>query len=506
MRSLVDLRAARDELLGRVRALIPDGDVDTNQVAASELAWSYARVEAAEACAAWAADTGDPLARAVSEAAIADALAGIQGLSAEGAIDQAKLLEQIAAEYRPLEELGATEEQRLLRASFRDFARSKIAPYAAAIHRGDLDVPEEIIKGLADLGLFGLSVPEEYGGSQGKDQDFESMLIVTEELSSASVAAGGSLVTRPEILVRAIVRGGTEEQKRQWLPTIASGRRLVAVATTEPDFGSDVANLRCRAERVPDGWLVTGTKLWCTFAGRAELLMLLLRTGPKGHRGLSVFVAEKPAFPGHDFTYTQPGGGVVTGRSIPTIGYRGMHTFELVFDRYLLPEISLVGGDEWLDRGFYLQMESFAMGRLQTAGRAVGVMQAALRAAFEYANARIVFGRPVAAYGLSKATLGRMVMRVIASQQLSYRAARRLSQGQGQLEASLSKLYASRAAERVTRDAMQLHGGTGYAEESNVSRYFVDARVLSIFEGAEEVLALRVIAKNLLKPSEAPDA
>jgi (2S)-methylsuccinyl-CoA dehydrogenase len=506
VQSLVELKAARDELLSQIRALIPDGNVDANQVAASELAWSYARVEAAQACATWAADTGDPLAHAVSEGAIADAIAGIQGLSAYGAVDQASVFEQIAAQYRPLEELGATAEQRLLRATFRNFALSKIAPHAADIHRRDLDVPEEIIRGLADLGLFGLSVPEEFGGSQGKQEDFESMLIVTEELSSASVAAGGSLVTRPEILVRAIVRGGTEEQKRHWLPAIATGRQLVAVATTEPDFGSDVANIRCRADRVADGWVVNGTKLWCTFAGRAELLMLLLRTGPQGHRGLSVFVAEKPAFAGHEFTYTQPGGGKVTGRSIPTIGYRGMHTFELVFDRYLVPEISLLGGDEWLNRGFYLQLESFAMGRLQTAGRAVGVMQAALRAAFEYTNARVVFGRPISAYGLSRATLGRMVMRVIASQQLSYYAARCLSRGQGQLEASLSKLYASRAAEQVTRDAMQLHGGTGYAEESNVSRYFVDARVLSIFEGAEEVLALRVIAKTLLRASEAPEA
>jgi (2S)-methylsuccinyl-CoA dehydrogenase len=325
------------------------------------------------------------------------------------------------------------------------------------------------------------------------------MLIVTEELSRASLAAGGSLITRPEILVRALLRAGTDEQRQRWLPAIASGSQLVAVATTEPNFGSDVAGLQCRATPSADGWLVTGTKLWCTFAGRAELVMLLLRTGEEGHRGLSVFVLEKPAFAGHEFVVQQPGGGTLEGRAIPTIGYRGMHTFELAFDSFVLPGTALVGGDAWLNRGFYLQLESFAIGRLQTAARAVGVMQAALDAAVTYAGERQVFGRPISGFGLPRATLGRMSVRVAASRQLSHRAARLIAKGEGQMEASLAKLYAARAAEEVTRDAMQLHGGMGYAEETDVSRYFVDARVLSIFEGAEDVLALRVIARALLK-------
>lgn len=496
--SLLDLRAAREALLELTRLLLPDGDVDQNQVAANELAWAYARAEAAESCAEWAEASGDAYARRIADASIAEALHTITGQPAASVIGEAPDLEQIAAGYRPFEEVGATAEQRLLRASFRDFARRQIAPRAADIHRSDLDIPEEIITGLAELGLFGLSIPEEFGGSLGAGQDFESMLIVTEELSRASLAAGGSLVTRPEILVRALVSGGTEGQKRRWLPAIASGRQLVAVATSEPDFGSDVAGLRCKAEHVEGGWKVTGSKLWSTFAGRAELLMLLLRTGGAGHRGLSVFVAEKPAFAGHEFTFTQLGGGSLKGRAIPTIGYRGMHTFELAFDGFLLPEDALVGGKEGLNRGFYLQLESFATGRLQTAGRAVGVMQAAIEAAFGYTAQRIVFGRPIAEFGLPRATLGRMVMHVAASRQLSYRAARLLASGEGQIEASMAKLYASRMAESVTRDAMQLHGGMGYGEETDVSRYFVDARVLSIFEGAEEVLALRVIAKSLL--------
>lgn len=497
-----DLRRARDELARRVREAIPSGDVDADQPAANRLAWAYAHTEAATAADEWAGETHSPAARALAVAAVTEAFDEAAGrepslLAAERSA--AAAFAALELEPGALTQLGATDEQRMVRETFRDFARSRIAPQAAAIHRGDLDVPEDIIQGLAELGVFGLSIPAAYGGSQGETEDFETMLIATEELSRASLAAGGSLITRPEILVRAIVRAGTEEQKRRWLPAIASGRQLVAVATTEPDFGSDVAALRCRADRAPGGWHVNGTKLWSTFAGRAELLMLLLRTGPAGHRGLSVFVLEKPAFAGHEFTYESPAGGILKGRAIPTLGYRGMHTFELSFERFFLPESSLVGGAEWLDRGFYLQLESFAMGRLQTAARAVGVMQAAFDATVAYAREREVFGRPISEWGLPQATIGRMAARLAAARRLSYRAARLVAGGRGQIEASLAKLYASRVAEQVTRDAVQLHGGMGYAEETDVSRYFVDARVLSIFEGAEDVLALRVVARSLLK-------
>jgi len=326
------------------------------------------------------------------------------------------------------------------------------------------------------------------------------MLIVTEELSRCSLAAGGSLTTRPEILVRALLRSGTAEQKRRWLPAIASGEKLVAVGVTEPDYGSDVAGIKCRATRLSDGgWEINGTKLWCTFAGRSELLMILCRTADQGHRGLSVFVLEKPAFAGHHFEHVQPGGGALRGRAIPTIGYRGMHTFELAFDGYRAPANSLVGGGEWLNRGFYLQMEGFAMGRIQTAARAVGVMQAALDSAVLYTRERHVFGRAVSDYQLARAKLGAMAVRVHASRQLGYRAARLLDEGKGQVEASLAKLYASRMAELVTREAMQLHGAMGYSEETDVSRFFVDARVLGIFEGAEEILSLRVVGRSLLE-------
>jgi (2S)-methylsuccinyl-CoA dehydrogenase len=379
----------------------------------------------------------------------------------------------------------------------REFAEREIRPLAQAIHRGDRDIPESIIRGAADLGLFGLSVPERFGGTAAGEADHLAMLIVTEELSRASLAAGGSLITRPEILIRALLRAGSEEQKRALLPAIASGEKLVAVAVTEPDAGSDVARVQCRATPAPGGgWTVNGAKLWCTWAGRCELLMLLCRTSAEGHRGLSLFVVEKPRYGGHEFEHRQPGGGLLRGRAIPTIGYRGMHTFELQFEDYALPPEALIGEQ---GRGFYLQMEGFAVGRLQTAARATGVLQGAFEDAHAYTRERTVFGRPVLAFQLPRALLGRVAAHLDASRQLAYAAARLMDSGQGQMEASLAKLYASRNAELGTRDAMQLFGGMGYGEETDVSRHFVDARVLTIFEGAEEVLALRVIAKALLE-------
>jgi (2S)-methylsuccinyl-CoA dehydrogenase len=495
MRSLSE---ALEELRRRVAADVAADGADAHQVAVDHLVWCHAHAEAADAMADWAAATSHPLAAEMTAVARDEAAAHALGRDAAAAIAAASRQAEIAARLVPLEDLGASEEHRLLRAAVRDLAERRIGPHAQAIHRGDLDVPEPVIAAVAEMGLFGMSVPVEHGGSQERE-DLTAMLVVTEELSRVSLAAGGSLITRPEILVRALLRGGTPEQRRRWLPAIASGRRLVAVGVTEPDHGSDVAGLRCRATRLGDGgWEVSGTKLWCTFAGRSELLMLLLRTADLGHRGLSVFVLEKPAFPGHEFAHVQPAGGVLRGRAIPTIGYRGMHTFELAFDRYVLPADALMGGEEWLNQGFHLQMEGFAMGRIQTAGRAVGVMQAALEAALAYARERRVFGAAVLDQQLAASRLGLAAVRVEAARRLSYRAARLLDQGGGLMEASLAKLYASRMAELVTREAMQVHGAMGYGEETDVSRHFLDARVLAIFEGAEEVLSLRVIGRALL--------
>ncbi len=396
--------------------------------------------------------------------------------------------------------LHLPEEVALLADAFGRFADEQVAPRAEEVHRRNLDVPEELITGMAAMGAFGMSIPEEYGGfRESPDPGALAMVVATEELSRGSLMAG-SLLTRPEILVTALLDGGTEEQKRRWLPAIAAGELMVAVAVTEPDRGSDVAGITMTARPDRDGYLLRGAKMWATFAGRAELLMVLARTDPDrstGARGLSLFVVEKPARAGHAFELTQPGGGTLTGRAIDTIGYRGLHSFELTFDDWAVPAEALIGGEAGAGRGFYLQMGAFASGRLQTAARALGVMEAAFRQALVYAGQRRVFDRPLFEFPLTRSRLARMAARIQAGRRLTYRAASRLG-SQGQTEAAMAKALTSRAAEEVTRDAMQLHGGYGYAEEYAVSRLFVDARVLSIFEGTEEVLAVRVIARDLI--------
>jgi (2S)-methylsuccinyl-CoA dehydrogenase len=414
-----------------------------------------------------------------------------------------EFLEQLAAQL-PTHGTGPThlsDDFELVRETFHRFAEEKVRPVAEHVHRANADIPEDVIAGLAEIGGFGLSVPEEHGGfAAGGEHDYLGMIVATEELSWGSLGVGGSLITRPEILTRAIVHGGTDEQKQRWLPRIASGEAMVGVMVTEPDYGSDVANIKVTATPTEGGYRVSGVKTWATFAGRADLLMLLARTDPDrgaGHRGLSLFVVEKEAAPGHAFAFEQPDGGKVEGRAIDTIGYRGMHSFEVAFDDWFVPGENLVGGEAGLGRGFYLQMEGFENGRLQTAARAVGLMQAAFEAGLSYAQERRVFGQSVFDYQLSQAKLARMAALIQAGRQFSYDVARRMAKGEGALQASMVKAYVCRTAEWVTREAMQLHGGMGYAEEFPVSRYFVDARVLSIFEGADETLCLRVIARRL---------
>jgi (2S)-methylsuccinyl-CoA dehydrogenase len=281
---------------------------------------------------------------------------------------------------------------------------------------------------------------------------------------------------------------------------------MAAVAVTEPDFGSDVAGIKVTATPADGsdgtpGYVINGVKTWCTFGARADVLMLLARTDPdraKAHRGLSLFIVPKPRGEGHGFELTQDGGGRMEGRPIDTIGYRGMHSYEIAFDRWWVPAANLIGGEEGLGRGFYYQMEGFENGRLQTAARAVGVMQAAYEAAVDYAANRTVFGELVGDYELTQVKLGRMAAVIQASRQFAYAVARLMAKGQGATEASMVKAYVCKAAEWVTREAMQIHGGYGYAEEYPVSRLFVDARVLSIFEGADETLCLKVIARRLV--------
>ena len=356
----------------------------------------------------------------------------------------------------------------LARDTFHRFAADKIRPVAEHIHRENADIPEEIISGLAELGGFGLSVPEEHGGfASGGENDYLGMVVATEELSWGSLGVGGSLITRPEILTRAIVRGGTEEQKQRWLPRIATGELMVGVMVTEPDYGSDVANLTLTATATDGGYRLNGVKTWATFAGRADVVMLLARTDPDrsiGHRGLSLFVVDKEPAPGHAFAFTQDTGGKIDGRAIDTIGYRGMHSYEVSFDDWFVPADNLVGGVDGLGEGFYLQMEGSRTDASRPR-RAVGVMQAAFEAGLTYAQDRKVFGKPVFDYQLSRAKLARMAFLIQAGRQFAYDVARRMGRGEGTLQASMVKAYVCRAAEWVTREAMQLHGGMGYAEE-----------------------------------------
>jgi (2S)-methylsuccinyl-CoA dehydrogenase len=396
-----------------------------------------------------------------------------------------------------LGELGLNATHETVRDVFARFSDAEIAPLAEHIHRHDAIVPETLLQAMAALGVFGVSIPEEYGGNH---IDHMAMILATEELSRGSLGAGGSVLTRPEIAARVLLAGGSERQKQRWLPPIASGEHMVGVAVTEPDAGSDVAMLSCGAKRVDGGYRITGEKTWCTFAGRADLLLLLARTSDDAHRGLSLFLVNKPARTSEEqansaFAYKHDGG-TLTGQAISTVGYRGMHSYAVRFDDWFVPTDQRIGEE---GRGFYLMMAGFAAGRIQTAARAVGVMQAAFDAARSYVKERSVFGQSLMRLPITRVKFAMMAARIQASRQLAFRVGRALDQDEGGFDAALVKLLSCREAEWVTREAMQLHGGMGYAEEYSVSRYWLDARVLSIFEGTEEVLATRVIGRNYLK-------
>ncbi len=503
------------------------GGVDANQVVAYDVAHAAAAVATARATLEYGALGADEA--RIATAFVADVVADLVGkvagrerLWGVGIDWAAPVAGFLTAQRDPAVLAGLArvdaprhlgEDFEMVRETFHRFAEDKVRPHAEHVHRANDDIPEAIVEGLAELGGFGLSVPEEYGGfASGGESDYMGMVVATEELAWGSLGVGGSLITRPEILTRALVYGGTEEQKKQWLPRLASAETLAAVAVTEPDYGSDVAGIVTSATPVDGGWVVNGVKTWCTFAARADVLMLLARTDPDrslAHRGISMFVVEKPRGDGHGFVFAQDAHdapdrppalapGRLEGRPIDTLGYRGMHSYELAFENWFVPAANQVGGPEGLGKGFYLQMQGFENGRLQTAARALGLMQAAYEAAAAYAAERVVFGSPIGDYQLTQAKLGRMAVIIAATRQSAYHVARLMGRGEGALEASMVKAYVCRAAEWVTREALQIHGGMGYAEEFPVSRYFVDARVLSIFEGADETLALKVIARRLV--------
>jgi len=512
-----------------VAHLAATGGPDVQQVLAYDLAHAGAQVETARAMLAYGAlgDTEARLACAFTADMMHDLITRIVGREAMWGIEVAPLsaAQPFLALFRSPEFVASLAqlagprhldgEMEMVADTFRSFAEKVIKPHAEHVHRHNADVPEEIVQGLADMGAFGLSVPAEYGGfSEGGANEYIAMVVATEELSRASLGIGGSLITRPEILTRALVKGGTEEQKQHWLPKLASAEVMPAVAVTEPDYGSDVAGIKVTATPAESvngeaGYVINGVKTWCTFGARADALALLARTDPDrstSYRGISLFIVPKPRGEGHGFEFTQTDGaagkvGKMEGRAIDTIGYRGMHSYEVALEDWWVPAANLVGEAGGVGKGFYLQMAGFENGRLQTAARAVGVMQAAYEAALDYAENRKVFNTSILEYQLTQVKLGRMAVLIQAGRQFAYTVARLMGEGQGTAEAAMVKAYVCKAAEWVTREAMQIHGGMGYAEEFTVSRLFVDARVLSIFEGADELLCLRVIAKRMIEPA-----
>jgi (2S)-methylsuccinyl-CoA dehydrogenase len=377
-----------------------------------------------------------------------------------------------------------------MREEMRKFADSEIVPAAQHWHRTNSYIPLEVIAKMAELGVFSLTVPEEFGGlGLGK----ESMCVVSEELSRGYIGVG-SIGTRSEIAAELILANGTEEQKRCWLPKIASGEVLPTAVFTEPNTGSDLASLRTRAQRNGDVYRVTGNKTWITHPVRADLMTLLVRTNPAepGYRGLSMLLAEKPRGTDAD-PFPAPG---MTGTEIEVLGYRGMKEYEIAFDGFEVETDALLGGTE--GQGFKQLMATFESARIQTAARAVGVAQAAMEQAIAYAEQRVQFGRKLIEFPRVADKIAMMAVEIMIARQIGYYAAREKDKGRRcDLEAGMAKLLAARVAWAAADNAVQIHGGNGFALEYPISRILCDARILSIFEGAAEIQA-QVIARRLL--------
>jgi (2S)-methylsuccinyl-CoA dehydrogenase len=388
---------------------------------------------------------------------------------------------------------GLDETLESIREEMRKFADGRVVPYAQDWHRKNQYIPFDVVSQMSELGVFSLTIPEEYGGmGLGK----ESMCVVSEELSRGYIGVG-SLGTRSEIAAELILGGGTEEQKRKWLPKIASGEVLPTAVFTEPNTGSDLASLKTRAVRQGDAYKVYGNKTWITHPVRADLMTLLVRTNSaeKGYRGLSMLLAEKPR--GDDATPFPVTG--MTGTEIEVLGYRGMKEYEIAFDGFTVKAENLLGGVEGL--GFKQLMATFESARIQTAARAIGVAQAAMEQAVGYATTRVQFGEPIAAFPRVSDKLAMMAVEIMIARQLTYYAARQKDSGRRcDLEAGMAKLLAARVAWACADNAVQIHGGNGFALEFPVSRILCDARILNIFEGAAEIQA-QVIARRLLDGS-----
>jgi (2S)-methylsuccinyl-CoA dehydrogenase len=373
----------------------------------------------------------------------------------------------------------------------RRFADAEVAPHAQGWHRANAYIPLEVIAGLSEMGVFGLTIPEAYGGmGLGK----VAMCVVSEELSRGYIGVG-SLGTRSEIAAELITVGGTEAQKERYLPRIASGEVLPTAVFTEPNTGSDLASLKTRAAREGDQYVVNGAKTWITHPVRADLMTLLVRTNPdeKGYKGLSMLLAEKPR--GSDADPFPAKG--MSGGEIEALGYRGMKEYEIAFDGFRVPADALLGGVE--GQGFKQLMETFESARIQTAARAVGVAQCAFELGLRYAKERVQFGKTLIHFPRVADKLAMMAVEIHIARQITYFAGRAKDAGRRcDLEAGMAKLLAARVAWAAADNALQIHGGNGFALEYPISRVLCDARILNIFEGAAEIQA-QVIARRLLE-------
>ena len=424
---------------------------------------------------------------------VAARLAGpVRELNAAGNVERrARLVELMQAHHgATVGDCGLDETLVTIRDEMRKFADSEVAPQAHQWHRTNSYIPLEVLTQMSDLGVFGLTIPEEYGGlGLGK----ESMCVVSEELSRGYIGVG-SLGTRSEIAAELIIGAGTEEQKRKWLPKLASGEVLPTAVFTEPNTGSDLASLKTRAVRQGDVYKVYGNKTWITHPVRADLMTLLVRTNPNepGHRGLSMLLAEKPR--GSDADPFPVAG--MSGTEIEVLGYRGMKEYEIAFDGFEVKAENLLGGVEGL--GFRQLMQTFESARIQTAARAIGVAQAAMEQALTYGEQRQQFGEPIINFPRVADKIAMMAVEIMIARQLTYFAARQKDSGKRcDLEAGMAKLLAARVAWANADNAVQIHGGNGFALEFPISRILCDARILSIFEGAAEIQA-QVIARRLL--------
>ena len=385
---------------------------------------------------------------------------------------------------------GLEDELEMIREQFRRYAIGRIEPHAHDWHLKDELIPMDVIEELAEMGVFGLTIPEDHGGL-GLSK--ASMVVVSEELSRGYIGVG-SLGTRSEIAAELILCGGTDAQKEQWLPRLASGEILPTAVFTEPNTGSDLGALRTRAVKDGDDYRVTGNKTWITHAARTHVMTLLARTDPDttDHRGLSMFLAEKT--PGTDEAPFPTEG--MTGGEIEVLGYRGMKEYELAFDNFHVKGENLLGGEE--GKGFKQLMETFESARIQTAARAIGVAQAALDVSMRYAQDRKQFGKSLINFPRVSGKLAMMAVELTVARQLTYFSAWEKDHGHRcDLEAGMAKLLGARVAWAAADNGLQIHGGNGFALEYTISRILCDARILNIFEGAAEIQA-QVIARRLL--------